>query len=291
MNRTLSSLLGTGLMCAAFTLSAQPSDPPKVLHIFREDIKEGRGGAHEKSEFKFAQMLAKNKYPNYSLAMTTVTGTSQAWFLEAHESFDSIGNAAAFMEKETVKPEFDLLDSQDAEYRSSSRSWIAIYHPEMSYHGKELVETLPKARFFNVITFRVRQDHDQEFVELAKTAVAALDKAGSDQPVATYQIVSGAPNGTYLLFEPTASMKSLDQGPARSAAFYRAMGDSAMKKFMKSAGETIATEESVLFGINPKMSYVSKELAAGDPEFWTPKPAKPAAKPAAKAADKSSATK
>jgi hypothetical protein len=30
------------------------------------------------------------------------------------------------------------------------------------------------------------------------------------------------------------------------------------------------------------MSYVSKELAAGDPDFWTPKATKPAAKPAAK---------
>ena len=31
--------------------------------------------------------------------------------------------------------------------------------------------------------------------------------------------------------------------------------------------------ESLLFAIDPKMSYVSKEFAAGDPEFWTPKPA------------------
>jgi hypothetical protein len=42
----------------------------------------------------------------------------------------------------------------------------------------------------------------------------------------------------------------------------------------------IAGEESTLFAIDPKMSYVSKEFAAGDPEFWTPKPVKktPAAK-------------
>jgi hypothetical protein len=38
--------------------------------------------------------------------------------------------------------------------------------------------------------------------------------------------------------------------------------------------------ESFLFTLNPRMSYVSKEFAAGDPEFWIPKPPpKPATVP------------
>src|SRR5262249_41772471 len=156
---------------------------------------------------KWAQILSQNKYPNNALALTSLTGTSQAWFLEAHESFASIGAAEVFVEQTpAVKAQFETLDSEDAEYRSGSRSWIAVYRPEMSYHVQQLIETLPKARYFNVILFRVRQDHDQDFADLAKTAIAALEKSLSDQPVATYQVVSGAPNGTYLLFEPTASL-------------------------------------------------------------------------------------
>ena len=118
---------------------------------------------------------------------------------------------------------------------------------------------------------------------MAKSAVAALDKSGSDQPVATYQIVSGAPNGTYLLFEPSASLKSLDDGPARGQAMMQAMGDAGMKRFIKNAGETIASSEAVLFAINPRMSYPPKAVVDADPEYWKPKPAKAApAKPAAK---------
>ena len=45
-------------------------------------------------------------------------------------------------------------------------------------------------------------------------------------------------------------------------------------------------EEATLLTINPKMSYVSKEFAAGDPDFWTPKLAR-AARPASKGTDKS----
>ncbi|HYL75593.1 MAG TPA: hypothetical protein VEU96_15375 [Bryobacteraceae bacterium] len=281
MKRFLRTLLGTGLLCAAFQLAAQqPTDPPPVLRIFREDIKEGKAAAHERTEAKFAQAMLKNKYPVNSLGMTTISGMNQAWFLEAHASFASIGQSEAALSS----PDYEMLDTLDAESRASSRSWIAVYRADMSYHAKELVETLPKARYINVITFRVRQGKDEEFAAVAKTAVAALAKSGSDQPAVAYQIVSGSPNGVYLLFEPTASMKTFDDQPARSRAFYQAMGDSGMKKFTKDVNDAVASTEAVLFQFNPKMSYVSKEFAAGDPDFWTPKPAKgvTSAKPAAK---------
>ena len=291
MIRTLRILAGSSLLYAAsLSLSAQqPMAPPPVLRIFREDIKEGRGPAHEKTEANWAQMLAQNKYPNNSLALVSLTGPSQAWFLEAHASFASIGQAEAFVgQNPAVKTQFETLDSQDSEYRAGSRTWIAVYQPEMSFKAQQLVETLPKARYFNVLLFRVRQDHAQQFVDLGKTAVAALQKAISDQPVATYQVVSGAPNGTYILFEPTASLASIDNAPARSQAMFQAMGSSGAAQFNKMAGETVASVESLLFSINPRMSYMPSDFTAGDPEFWTPKP--PAA-PAKAAPKKQSASK
>jgi hypothetical protein len=36
-----------------------------------------------------------------------------------------------------------------------------------------------------------------------------------------------------------------------------------------------AHTESNLYAISPEKSHVSKEFAAGDPEFWTPKPPAP----------------
>ncbi len=286
MSKTLCSLLGTGLLCAVFQLSAQAPEPPKVLRIIREDIKEGKASAHEKTEMKFAQTLTKIKFPASTLAMTSMSGLNQAWFLEPHETFASIGDVQAVMEK---NPELDTLDALDSEYRSSSRVTLAVYRPDLSYHGTQLMEGLPKSRYFNVITIRIRFEHDQEFAELAKTAVAAAEKAENDQPVAVYQVVSGGPAGTYILFEPAATLKALDEGQARSRALMQAMGESNAKKFLKSAGEIIAGEESLLFAFNPKMSYVSKEFAAGDPDFWTPKPAKTVTK--AKPAEKTSAAK
>src|SRR5258708_20130515 len=275
-------LAGGMLFAATFILSAQQPGPPKVLRIYREDVKEGKGSAHEKVEARWAQTMARLKYPANTLAMTSLTGTNQAWFLEGHDSFAAIGDAEAFFAKPAYKSEIEALDAQDAEFLSTSRQWIAVFRNDLSYAIGRLMESIPKARYVNVLIFRVHQGRDQEFVDLAKTAVAALGKSGSDQPVAVYQVLSGMPNGTFLLFEPSPSLKTLDDGPARSEAMMNAMRDSGSKRFINSAGETLASAESLLFTINPKMSYPPKEVAAGDPDFWTPKPAKPAAKPATK---------
>jgi len=287
MHCRLLLLLGTSALGIAVQLTAQPNtDAPPVLRIYREDIKEGRGPAHEKTEARWSQMLSRVNYPANSLAMTSVTGPSQAWFLEAHASFASVGSADAFMEKSpAIKAEEDSLDSQDAEYRSGSRTWLAVFHPEMSYRAKQLMESLPKARYMNVITYRVRPGRDQEFSDIARAAVAALEKANASQSAVVYQIVSGAPNGTYLLFEPTRALSTLDDAPVQSRAFFEALGgESGMKKFMKAVSDVVTGTENVMFAFNSKMSHVSNAFAAVDPDFWMPKPAKAAApgKPAAK---------
>src|SRR2546429_8479984 len=63
-NHITRCILASGALCAAsFTISAQQPGPPKVLRIFREDVKEGKGSAHEKVEARWAQTMARLKYP------------------------------------------------------------------------------------------------------------------------------------------------------------------------------------------------------------------------------------
>jgi hypothetical protein len=260
--------LRTGLLVAtAWLLPAQNApQPPKMLLIVREDIKEGKGAEHEQSESRFMRAAAAAKFPANILGLNSITGTAQAWFLEAYDSFDSIEKSRAAMHN----PGLASLDGLDGEFRSGSRSSIAVYRPDLSYHGQQLMQSLPKMRYFNVITMRARPDHEQDFAELGKMAVAAFEQSMDEQPMAVYQIVSGAPNGTYIFLEPCASLKTLDAAPERAHNMFQAMGDGGAKRFTKMAGETIAQTETLLFAIDPKMSYVSPQIVAGDPSFWTP---------------------
>ncbi len=292
MKTKLFGLAAAGILCAAVVpLTAQTAaDPPAVLRIVREDIKEGKGSAHRNSENAFMLEAALAKYPANVLGMTSMTGPDQAWFLEGHDSFGAVETTLAAFEKPDAK--YAQLDELDAEFRSSSRVWLAVYRPDISFHGQDLMQNLPKSRYFNTTIIRIQPGHDAEFSELGRIVVDAAQKALSDQPVVAYQIVSGLPDGTYLLFQPVASLKVLDGEAARSQAMLKAMGDSGQKRFMKGISDIVASQESVLFSIDPRMSYVSKDFAAADPAFWNPRPEeartpsksrpKAAAKPAAK---------
>ncbi len=271
MKTTLFTLAATAVFCAVFPLSAQtPTDPPPILRIIREDIKQGKSAAHRNSENAFMLEAAVSKYPTNVIGMTSLTSTDQAWFLEGYPSFDAIENALAAFGKPGSK--FAQLDELDAEFRSNSRSWIAVYRPDLSYHGSDIMPNLPKARYFNVTMMRVQPGHDADFAEVSHMAVDAAQKAMSDQPVAVYQAVSGLPDGTFFLFEPCASLKAMDSSADRMQAMLKAMGDTGAKRFQTTAGAAIASQESVLFSIDPRMSYVSKDFVAADPSFWNPQP-------------------
>ncbi|MEO7136682.1 MAG: hypothetical protein ABI037_03100 [Gemmatimonadales bacterium] len=51
-----------------------PEGRPKVLLIFREQVKPGKDSAHEKVEAGWPRAFAKAKWPTNYLAMTTMTG-------------------------------------------------------------------------------------------------------------------------------------------------------------------------------------------------------------------------
>jgi hypothetical protein len=52
----------------------------------------------------------------------------------------------------------------------------------------------------------------------------------------------------------------------------RAAEGEAAERMQQIAREAYASTESNLYSIQPEKSHVTKEFAAGDPEFWAPKP-------------------
>jgi hypothetical protein len=289
---TAGALCTSALFVTIFQAIAQdaPALPP-VLRIIREEIKQGKDVAHEKTEASFARMLAKNKYPAYSLGCTVVAGPSEAWFFEAHDSFMSIQKTQNLMEKNAaLRTDFTNLDSMDAELRINSTTMIAVLRPDISYRVSEFAQELPKTRYFSMSILRIRPFTDMRLTELGKQVIAADEKANIDVAVAVYQVVSGGPSGMYLLFTPMKSLETMDGAPARSKAMMASMGMDKAAALYKNGGEVISGTQTFLLAINPRMSYVSKEISDGDPEFWKPKPAAVNTKPgASKTVEKSGA--
>ncbi len=287
------SVIGVALLCCSLSVFAQPTPggwpPPKVLQIYREEIKPGKGAAHEQVEAGWPKAFAKANWPTNYLAITSSTGPSEAWFLTGYDSLEAWEKDSRNIEKNpALRKELQQLEARDGELRSGGRSVVALYREDLSYQPNF---DMPKMRYFRIITFRVRQGHDTQFADAVKIVRPAFEKASIPAHWAIYQIYAGMPAPTFLLFIPTKSLAEADAAIASAPALQQAEGEDGVKKLQTIASDAFNSVETNIFEFNAKMSYPSKQWADEDPDYWRPKAA-PAVKsepkkPAAKAEKKS----
>ena len=272
------SLLGWGA-AQALAQTQAPSGPPKVLQIFREEVKPGRGAAHEKVEAGWPKAFANAKWPTHYLALVSVTGPSEAWFLTGFDSLAAWEKDSRGIDKNAaLSAELQQLSAKDGELLSGTRSIAALYRDDLSYRTAGV--NIGQMRYFYVTTVRDRPGHDTDFTEWNKIIRGAHEKADVPEHWAVFQVTLGMPGGTYLILQPLKSLTEVDAfAQTHGKAYQDATGDEGRKKLREAAAAGILNTETNIFAFSPKMSYVSKETAAADPDFWTPKP-KAAAKPA-----------
>src|ERR1022692_3528578 len=166
MKRTPIHVVAAGLLLSGASLiQAQSPAPSQLLRIFREDIKSGKGAAHEKVESAYVRAFSKSGYPSY-VALDAMTGPTQAWFLERYDSYEAMEKAIKMSQAEPLKTTLAQLDAQDGELRSGERGMIATYQKDMSY--LPVPPLGPKARFYIINTVRVRPGHTADFAEMRK---------------------------------------------------------------------------------------------------------------------------
>jgi hypothetical protein len=270
-------LAGMAQLSAQVSAQIQEESPapvPRVLFVEREQIKEGREAAHVKAEEAWPRIFQKGNVTTHYVGMTAETGASEAWFLEPYDSFGAMEKARAEIEQ-SFAADLEVANVQDGELRTGSRTLLAVFRNDLSYRPAEAMSSLPKCRHMGVTVLRIKYGHEADLAQLAKLVIDSDEKSNSVQPVLAYQVISGGPSGTYLLFSPMDSLARMDEAPARTAAARQAMGDRNRQRLDALAPEVVQSAESLLFAFNPRMSYVSKEFAAADPEFWNPKPKPP----------------
>lgn len=238
------------LLAIAFTLSSiaqTPTEPPPLIRIIRSPIP---NASHIYADARAAVTV---------LGMTAITGPSESWFIELHDSFSTIEDLdRAFRNIGSEGPSGALFASDDI--IAPSRSMIALYRPAWSYRPEEALKVLPQSHYFQVSIFRNHTGDDAAFAALVRSRSEGLDRINLDRPDLAYEIISGAPSETYLLLSPMASLKTLDNSLAA-----RGQGE---------AGRSNAAigREHLLFRIEPRISFVSSEFASVDPGFWLGKP-------------------
>jgi len=282
------SLIGAACLLVSAAPRAAAEEippPPKVLQIYREEVKPGKGPAHEKVEAGWPRAFAKAAWPTHYLAMTSMTGPAEAWFAVGFDSYGAWEKDTKATEANTaLSAELDKLSVADAECISGARSIVALRREDLGFGP---TPDIAKTRYFRIITFKVRPGHEKDFTDAVKIVKDAYQKAGVAISWAVYQVNGGMPGPTFMVWVPMRSLAETDTVLGAMKAIQDAEGEEGQKSLAKMAGDGYLSFEQNFFAISPKMSYPPKAWVDKDPAFWAPKaeaaaPKKPAAKPAEK---------
>jgi hypothetical protein len=244
----------SGVLC--FTAAAQI--PPPIIRLIRTPA----FGTVSNRPYVTARAAVD------VVGMTSATGLPERWVIEQHATFASIedlDNAIGAMPGSAPPP---AMEPQD-EVLGPAHTMIAYYRPGWGYRPEEAVRRLPRARYIHVTIYRMRPGSDDELEKLMRARRERMDSVNLDRPDLVYHVISGATSGLYLVLAPMVSLRILDDGVAKLPVYAEPIAEAEAN-----AGQSASTgellRESLLFRIDPRLSYVSDDFAAADPAFWHP---------------------
>jgi hypothetical protein len=220
-----------------------------------------------------AHACANLEVPNSWIVLESVTGDSEVLSFDPFDSFADIGKAfAKWGSIYAAHAELGKFQAQINGALASQRTIVAERRDDLSYRANRI--DLSQARFLRVLEVRLHPGHEVEFAEAFKKLTAAYEKTESDLPWVAYQVNVGMPSPTFFAFVPMRTLAQNDDLLNLRDLLHEAEGEAA-ERMQQIARAAYAHTESNLYAISPEKSHVSKEFAAGDPEFWTPKPPAP----------------
>ncbi len=273
-------------MVAAFALifadraSGQTKDstwpetaPPKLALLVYQKFPIDKMAATGKALAAAARACANLDVPNSWIVMESVTAEPEMLSFDPFDSFAHIGKAfAAWGPIYAANPALGKAQSQIMGTLASQRTIIAVRREDLSYHASRI--DLSKARFMRVLEVRLHPGRENDFAEAFQKLSAAYEKTDSDLHWVVYQVNVGTPSPAFFALVPMKSLAQNDDLLNLRDRLREAEGDAA-ERMQQIAREAYASTESNLYAISPEKSHVSKEFAAGDPQFWTPKPQRP----------------
>jgi hypothetical protein len=266
----LACIATTGSIARAQDQTSGAAGPaPKILLIQRESVKVGKDFVHMKNEAAYVRAATAAKTPDRYLAVTTMAGPDEAWFLVGYESFAEWEKSQAFDNSPKVMAMTGPIMEKDGDFVAESNSVVAAYNEKWSYRPDA---DIPHMRYFEVETIRLRPGHDKDWNSLVELFKNAAEKANLDEHDFFYEARFGAPAGTIYIFTPRKSLADIDSMTDANKKLQDALGDDGQKKWSQLIEASIASANTILAQFSPEMSYPPDDWVKADPDYWKPKP-------------------
>jgi hypothetical protein len=153
----------------------------------------------------------------------------------------------------------------DAEHVESLNVIEAVAVPDMSYGS---FPDLNMARFWEISTIRVRPGHEAQFAAAVEAYKAVAGRVAPEASWRVYAVTQGMPGGTYLIFSSAEEFGDFDDMLAGGQTMMASLTEEEGAAMQAFASEALMNAISNRFQLDPKMSYVSEETKATDPDFW-----------------------
>jgi hypothetical protein len=272
MARAKTCLLALVIIASASAAFAQalPTSQPNFLMIYREQVKVGHTADHAKVEAGWPAAYDKAKDPYTYIALVSLTGRNEAWFVTPFESQQAIADSMKREDDPALAPSLERLSRADAEQISDGQAILARARKDLT-HGQ--YPDGAKQRFYSITIFRVKPGHEGDFEAAAKAFGAAVDQAGVQRDFRVYQVIAGMPSPTYFVFTSFTDYGAFDQYLANGEAAMKAATSEQRAALDKASADGLINTETIRFRLDPVMSYVPQSVRAQDPAFWMPKTA------------------
>lgn len=265
-SRHLVPLLALVAGAAGLQAQAVPTTQPNRLTIFIESLKPGTEPAHTRNEAGWPAALAAVNSPYYYLALESMTGPSEVWYVSSYESYAQEGeNLKMYDDHPALAEETARLWTADAPYLSAARQVQAVGRPDLSIGP---FADIARHRFWEISVFRVRIGHEAAFEAALQAFTAAAERLNTGQSFRTYQVVAGMNGSNYMFFTSMEALGYLDQMMEEGSAMFQQLTDDERNTIMASMSNDVQNTLNNRYRLSPSMSYVDAETKAADPDFW-----------------------
>jgi hypothetical protein len=278
----VTTLCASALAPTAFG-QALPTAQPKFIIVIREGVKLGRAADHAKHEAGWPAAYEKAKSTQAYVALASMTGTPEVLYITPFESHTALDETAKREDADPVlSAELERLGRADAEFLSDWNLMQAAARPDLSYGG---FPDISKVRFYEITEFHVKPGHESDFAAVARIYAAAAAKSAPKASWRTYQVMAGAPSGSFVVMSSLESYGEFDQAIADGMSMMKGFSAEDAITLQKFDTEGLVSPAVTnRYRLDPVQSYVSRAVREKDPAFWMPKPLVPAKLPAKKPA-------
>ena len=196
-----------------------------------------------------ARFCAKAGCPNPYLAISSITGPNEAWWINGFDSIDAMEKVwRDYAGNQEISQELNAVAEKKADLAFPGDQLVARFRDEMSFASTHVFP-----HFLSVTVLHLHPGHAAAFRNMRVQFKATLERAGRSQWV--YQVTSGAEDDTFLIITPGRNMREV-------------LSTSAALDHNDVVADFVVSSVSRLYAVNPALSMPAASWVEADPEFW-----------------------